>query len=141
MTNIVRNQPQAAQTPVTYTGAFSDTTTTALTATQIFAPASNPNGAYVEMICFAGVGASGGGVNMTLLAKAGTAPASSTDGDAIFKASTGSQNGIQAPAVPQNIISTQRIKIAANKGLYLNQTLISGGAAAHCEKSVLYTLL
>lgn len=138
---ITRSQAKSSAEPLTYTGAFSSTDTAAQTATQIFSAAANVNGAYVELINVIGLGSSAGGANVTILAKAGAAPASVTDGDAIFKASTGTQNAIQAPVVPVNIASVQRIKIAAGKGLYLNQALISSGQPQHCEKTVLYTLL
>lgn len=125
---------------VQYTNSFADAGLVAITAQQIFAPASNPNGAYVEFAEVA-MSASSNGVStvVSLIAKA-TAPTSQTDGDVLMVVNCSSGQG--APCTPGlvNQILGTRIKIPAGKGLYLNQVLVGTGAEK-CNKTVLYSLL
>ncbi|RFP36157.1 hypothetical protein [Duganella sp. BJB476] len=129
-----------AGTTVQYTNSFIDATIVAATATQIFSAAQNPNGAYIE---FAEIAISTQSANsacvVTLLAKA-TAPASGTDGDAVMLGVCGGGGGGGISAQNLNQMLGQRIKIAAGKGLYLNQQ-VSASAVDRCVKTVLFTLL
>lgn len=143
MSGLTRQTASSAAAPLSYTGAFNDEDTAAVAARVIFTPAQNVNGAYVELIsAMMDAGSSQySRTDVKLIAKAG-APASSTDGDVIFQASTGKTvyGTVTVNSIPQNIHLVGRIKIAAGKGLYLNQT--TGTAQAEMvKKSVLYTLL
>jgi hypothetical protein len=120
---------------VQYTNAFADNGTGAVTATVVFTPAANVNGAYVEFAEFSVSNVSSNQYTGTLLAKT-SAPATNIDGDVIMTAAC---VGIGTGTVPAqvNITLPVRIKIAAGKGLYLNQT----ANAATAQKTVLYTLI
>lgn len=129
---------QIAGQTVQYTNSFVDATTAAVAATPIFTAAANVNGAYIEFaeVCIVSTTPSAGEV-VTLLAKA-TAPANATDGDALMVVAAG--NTGTAQPVNINQVLGQRIKIAAGKGLYLNQQ-VGAAVADRCVKTVLYTLL
>ena len=138
---ITRATQQSSAAPLTYTGAFSDSSAVAIAAQQIFAPASNVNGAYVEYIGFTATPSSAGGTVVSIIAKA-SAPANANDGDVVFKASSGNgASSTAVPLVPSNVQQAIRIKIPAGKGLYLNQTNLGGSGATDAQKTVLYTLL
>jgi hypothetical protein len=110
-------------------------------ATQVFSAASNVNGAYVEYVGLSAVKSAAGGTNIALIAKS-TAPASANDGDVIFRASSGLGNSSATNHYEVvTIQQVQRIKIAAGKGLFINQTSIGGSPASQFEKTILYTLL
>ncbi len=127
---------------VQYTNSFADTSVTAVTAQVIFSPASNPNGAYLELVETSILQAN---VNnhfskLSLIAKA-SAPTSSVDGDVVYLNHTSMYT--TATGVTQlafNDKQTTRIKIPAGKGLYLNlENAVSD--PQKCSKTVLYTLL
>lgn len=137
MSGLIRQTANGAAAPLSYTGAFNDEATGAVTAGVIFTPAANVNGAYVELIGVSIDPSTAGGTAfaVNIIAK-NAAPASSTDGDVIFTAKPATGNA-SFQGVALNRQSVQRIKIAAGKGLYLNQVGNSTGA----KKTVLYTLL
>lgn len=141
MTSISRaSAVQSGGAELTYTNSFADSTIANVTAQVIFTPAQNVNGAYIEYIGFSGLASYSGGGAVTILAKS-SAPNSANDGDAVFKASTGTGGNATAPLVCVAIQQFQRIKIPAGKGLYLNQTMVGGAQPSDCQKTVLFTLL
>jgi hypothetical protein len=97
---------------------------------QVFAPASNINGAIVHQVyAYSG---SAGSQGIALLAKTGAAPASLIDGDGIASAATAVVGGtVQVPQLPGPV------RIAPGKGLWFFASLLETGALRH----VLYTLL
>lgn len=128
-----------AGSTVQYTNAYNNNSTANLVADPIFTAAQNPNGAFVELVdvAIAASSAAGAFASCTLIAKA-TAPASETDGDGVFAAATGV--AVNTGTAPVNVTQSTRIKIAAGKGLYLNQSSASGAPSVF-RKLVLYTLL
>lgn len=136
MTTIVRNgagSVAAAASPLTYTGSFADVTTDDATAIQVFAPGTNVNGAYVEMINVNGLASTANFVeDVTFLAK-NAAPASGVDGDIVGRFLVGGTSII-------NLTQITRIKIPAGKGLYINQKN-TAGLLSSLNKTVLYTIL
>lgn len=119
---------------VAYTSSFSDSSSAAAAAIQVFSAAMNPNGAWVEMASASVMAGSSAGSNVTvtLLAKA-TAPAHIVDGDVLFIACTGNYQGV-------NVATAQRIKVPAGKGLYISQNY-ANAVPPNALKTVLYTLL
>lgn len=126
-----------AGTTVNYTNAFADAGTAAQVAQVVFTPAQNPNGAYLEFAEIAVVAynvGTGYSFSASLIAKAGAAPASSVDGDVLLLAVC---ETMASYTYKSTTFAPTRIKIAAGKGLYLNQTANCTSAT----KTVLYTLL
>lgn len=123
-------------TTVNYTNAFADASTGAQVATPVFLPAANVNGAYIEYAEISASNAGAGNFVASLIAKA-SAPANAIDGDVVMITSCGGI-GTSGSAPTVNDRLGVRIKIAAGKGLYLNQ---NNGAPSTANKTVLYTLL
>jgi hypothetical protein len=132
---------------VIYTNSYADQNSASIAAQQVFSAAQNPNGAYIEFaeISMAAGKDAGSTVNtgsVALIAKA-TAPATAVDGDVLLIATVGGMlntgSGTNAIAYSQvNEKLPVRVKIAAGKGLYINQA----GTDFHtCKKTVLYTLM
>jgi hypothetical protein len=127
----------AGQT-VNYTNAFADATTAAGTVAVVTA-AQNPNGMYVELAEISGSGGNNVFGETALVAKAGAAPASITDGDVLMVTtcagyaggSTSANYGFVNDRLPA------RVKVAAGKGLYL----VSAAAWSTSKRTVLTTLL
>ncbi len=128
-----------AGSTVQYTNSFADAGIAAIAGQQIFAAASNPNGAYIEFAEVAmSAAAAAVGTTVSLIAKA-SPPGSQTDGDVLMVVNCSSGSGSSTGGLVNQILG-QRIKIPAGKGLYLNQLIASTGAE-RCNKTVLYTLL
>ncbi|WP_373987006.1 hypothetical protein [Duganella sp. BuS-21] len=130
-----------AGTTVQYTNAFANNSVAATAAIQVFTAAQNPNGAYIEFAEVSLAGSNSGATSpasVSLLAGA-VAPTTDIDGDLIFVVSMGSMVGSSsmAQAASVNEKLSVRVKIAAGKGLWVNQTAVTG----ICKKTVLYTLL
>ncbi|MFZ3288041.1 MAG: hypothetical protein WA191_14505 [Telluria sp.] len=133
----VQGTVNIAGATVEYTNSFADASVAAVTAQVIFTPAQNLNGAFVEFAQLeiavqVGTNATFSGA---LIAKAGP-PASVADGDVLLAACMSMTSTATAGATEQVILPV-RIKVAAGKGLYWNQ---SAGAQL-AIKTVLYTLL
>lgn len=140
---ITRSPIKNSAEPLTYTGAFNDEVNTALTAQVIFTPGQNANGAYIELISvMLDTGTSQYAKTEVKLIAKSSAPNNGTDGDVVFQATSGTtmSGTVTANSIPVNAHVVGRIKIAAGKGLYLNQA-VGTNPAASAKKSVLYTLL
>lgn len=140
--SIVGTVNVAGQT-VNYTHSWSDAAIAAQVAQVIIAPSANVNGAYIEFAEFSCAGGTSGTQAAAyigaLIAKAGVAPVSSTDGDVVM-AAVMSQTVVNSTNGPTGQLTQKlgaRIKLAAGKGLYLNQN----GNGATAFKTVLYTIL
>ena len=140
MSNLIRQSASNAAAPLTYTGSFVDKSAAAVTAQVIFTPAANVNGAYVEYVSSVMFATAGNGETCVSIIAKSSAPASDVDGDVIYMSSSGYQQATTVAAAP--VVQTQavRVKIAAGKGLYLNQTTQTN-PATRANKTVLYTLL
>lgn len=121
---------------VQYTNSYANNSGGALSPGVVFTPASNPNGAYIE---FAEVALNTNSTTATalvsLIAKS-TAPVNDADGDVVMLAASGGSTGSTVASAAVCAL-TQRIKIAAGKGLYVWQN----SNAYVANKTVLYTLL
>jgi hypothetical protein len=125
-----------AGSTVQYTNSWVDASTAAATATTIWTPAQNVNGAYIEFAEISMAGSAGAGSTVvSLIAKSGAAPASATDGDVVMVATAAPGGTAQTNQANEKL--PVRIKIPAGKGLYMNQT----GNAQAATKTVLFTLL
>jgi hypothetical protein len=105
---------------------------------QVFAPAVNVNGAYVEFAELAsGCNSAYSQVTISLVAKV-TAPAGMVDGDVLMMIVN--QAGSLSESSNVNMTLGARVKIAAGKGLWAVQ---QGGSTAPTAavKTVLYTIL
>lgn len=130
---------QIAGQSVNYTNAWADIGNGPVVAQQIFSAASNPNGAWIEFVDFSLVNQQQTPSFIASIIAKATAPATQTDGDVLFVASAaGTSATASGTLAVVNQTQSVRIKVAAGKGLYLNQT---GGTASSAVKSVLYTLL
>jgi len=97
---------------------------------QVFAPASNVNGAVLHHV--SAYSLSAGAAQLTCLAKSGAAPASSIDGDIITRAiAAAAGTGAQSPTLEGPI------RLAPGKGLWFWSSVLETGSL----RSVLYTLL
>lgn len=97
---------------------------------QVFAPASNVNGAVVHSVSAYSV--SVGAQGIALLAKTGAAPTTIIDGDGIVSVVTGTAGSfVNLPQL------TGPVLIPAGKGLWFYANALETGAARH----LLYTLL
>ncbi len=128
-----------AGTTVQYTNSFADTNTADQTAQVVFSPASNPNGAYVELIEVSILESNGTSnqTGITFVAKS-SAPSTQIDGDVIFALETPEYQGTAKRSINEK--QSIRIKIPAGKGLYYTQASTTF-APSKVKKTVLYTLL
>lgn len=128
----------AGQT-VNFTHSFTDSTTATgvTTVLQVIAPAGNANGLYIEL-CEAALGAqaNGQGGDMQLIAKAGAAPTTATDGTVLWALALNSSGNKEL-----NDKLTSRIKIPAGWGVWLRVNNSVNGGLSHAVRTVLYTVL
>ena len=127
-----------AGTTVQYTNAFADYGSTGIGAVQVFTAAANPNGAWIELAEFEICPASNNvQVVCSLLAKTGVAPTAPHDGDCLMLGVGGQPTGVSGGTELLHKRSSSRIKVPANKGVWIYQA----DNVARSARSVLYTLL
>lgn len=118
------------ETGYQYGAAYGSATVIAAGAvSQVFAPASNVNGAIIHQI--GGYSQSAAPPALIALAKSGAAPATAIDGDIINSAVAQAAGGISMQPIPGPV------RLAAGKGLWFLSTVLETAAL----RSVLYTLL